>query len=501
MLEHISPAISSLLNLQVFGLIIVGVIVGIIGGALPGITATVTVALVLPLTFQLEPVLALATLAAVYMAAEFGGSISAILINTPGTPAAICTALDGFPMAREGRAHEALNFAVIASSIGGILGVLVLLFFTPPLAEFSLRFGSAEQFWMAIAGLSIVCTLTAENFTKGVISAGIGLFVAGIGTDPVSSIHRFTFNVLALEDGINLIPAALGLFAVPQMLILISRKEGVVEELKPQPGALSTAFTYTMKRLSLLLRSSFIGVLIGILPGAGAGIASFVSYGEAKRISKEDRKFGEGNPEGIVASESANNAMVGGSLVPLLAFGIPGSPSAAILFGALTINGFVPGPSLFNENGEVTYAFMMSFFPAIALMLLFGIYGARAFASVLKLNRAYIIATVLLLAVIGSYSARSDMADGYIMVAFGLLGFGLTKFGFSIAPVILGLILGPMAEEGFRRSLDIGNLQGSVWLYFFGRPISVILIMVTALMVITAFWQEAKRKRENKQDL
>ena len=186
--------------------------------------------------------------------------------------------------------------------------------------------------------------------------------------------------------------------------------------------------------------------------------------------------------------------MVGGSLVPLLAFGIPGSPSAAILFGALTINGFVPGPSLFSENAEVTYAFMMSFFPAIAFMLLFGIFGARAFASVLKLDRAFIIATVLLLAVIGSYSARSDMADVYIMVAFGLLGFCLTKFGFGIAPVILGLILGPMAEEGFRRSLDIGNLQGSVWLYFFGRPLSVILIMVTALMVFAAFWQEAKRK-------
>jgi len=496
MLEGLTAALPALLDPLLLGMIVVGVAIGMTGGALPGISPSITIALMLPVAFTLDPLSSLVALGGIYMAAEYGGSISAILINTPGTAAAVCTAFDGHPMARQGRAQEALHAAILASSVGGLFGVLVLIAFTPTLAELSLKFQSPEMFWLAIAGLSIVCNLTADNFVKGVISALIGMFIATIGFDLETGFPRFAYGIPEIEAGISLVPCIIGFFAIPQMLMLAGAKDQTVAEIKPTPGSFKKVSLYMWKRPVLVLRSSIIGTFVGILPGAGSSIASFVSYSEAKRFSKQPEKFGTGTPDGVIASECANNAMVGGSLIPLLAFGIPGSASAAVLFGALTLHGLVPGSRLFSEHGNLIYGFMVGFIPAVAAMLLVGAFAAPLFATVLRVRSAYIVPTVMMLALIGTYSFQNSVVDIFIAAATGVLGFLLMKFGFSLPSVVLGIILAPMAEEGFRRSLLLGAIDGSVWLVFFSSPICIILILIVVTMVVSAFWSEAKgRKR------
>ncbi len=382
-----------------------------IGGGLPGISSSITIALLLPFAFTLEPLHSLVVLGAIYMAAEYGGSISAILINTPGTPAAVCTAFDGHPMAQQGRAKEALHAAILASSIGGLIGVFILIAFTPPLAEFALKFGSPEMFWLAIAGLSIVCGLTAKNFVKGVVSTLIGMTIATVGYDLQTGYPRFSYGVQEIASGIKLVPCVIGFFAVSEMLNTIASSQRHGELAKSSSGSFLKIVHFIFARPVLILRSSLIGTFVGILPGAGASIASFVSYNEAKRFAKEPESFGSGNPEGIVASESANNAMVGGSLVPLLAFGIPGSASAAVLFGAITLHGLVPGPRMFEEHAHVIYGFMVAFIPVVVAMLIVGGITAPWLASILRTRNELIVPAVLLLVLIGTYSFQNSMVD------------------------------------------------------------------------------------------
>lgn len=496
MVEGLVAAVPALLDPMVLGLIFAGVAIGMVGGALPGISPSITIALMLPVAFLMDPLTSLVALGGIYMAAEYGGSISAILINTPGTAAAVCTALDGHPMARQGRAQEALHAAILASSFGGMVGVLVLIGFTPPLAELSLKFKSPEMFWLAIAGLAIVCNLTADNFVKGVMSALVGMFIATIGYDLETGYPRFAFDIPEIEAGISLVPCIIGFFAIPQMLMLAGAKDQTIAEVIHTPKSFGKMVRYIWRRPVLAIRSSVIGTFIGILPGAGASIASFVSYSEAKRFSKEPEKFGTGIPDGVIASESANNSMVGGSLIPLLAFGIPGSASAAVLFGALTLHGLVPGGRLFTEHGNVVYGFMLGFIPVVIAMLLVGSFAAPIFARVLRVKTAYIVPTVMMLALIGTYSFQNSVVDIFIAASTGILGFFMMKFGFSLPSVVLGIILAPMTEEGFRRSLMLGEIDGSVWLVFFSSPICIILILVVIAMVVTAFRSEMKgRKR------
>lgn len=495
MLEHLPSILSQLTDLHVVFLILLGVAFGIVAGALPGLTPPIAIALMLPLTFALEPLPALVLLASVYMAAEYGGSISAILINTPGTSGAVCTALDGFPLATQGRGLEALQASIMASTVGGIVGAIALLCFTPPLAEFSLRFGPPEMFWLAIAGLSLVCNLSSDDFIKGVIMAVLGLWISMVGPDGITGLPRFTFGIPDLEGGVPLIPALMGFFAISQMLTLIGSRIGKLSDVPLNSGAFVSMLWYLLVRPVLLLRSSVIGIVIGILPGAGAAIASFVSYSEAKRFSKEPEKFGKGSVEGVVSAETANNAMVGGSLVPLLAFGIPGSASAAVLAGALTMHGLIPGPNLFTERGDVAYGFIIGLLPATIVMFLFGTLGARVFALVPKVRTVYIIPTVLSLALIGAYAVRNNLADVVIAAACGVVGFILIRLGFGLAPVVLGIILGPIAEDAYSQSMAIARTQDSVLLYWIQRPISAGLIAITLFIVITAIWRERKDRR------
>lgn len=495
MFEHLPSIVSQLADIQSVLLIVLGVAFGIVAGALPGLTPPIAIALMLPVTFGLDPLPALVLLASVYMAAEYGGSISAILINTPGTGGAVCTALDGFPLARQGRGLEALHASIIASTVGGVFGVIALLFFTPPLADFSLRFGPPEMFWLAIAGLSLVCNLSSDNFTKGVIMAVFGLWISMIGPDGTTGLPRFTFGIPDLEGGVPLIPALMGFFAISQMLNLIGSRQETLSDVPLRQGAFMSMLRYLFVRPFLLARSSIIGIVVGILPGAGAAIASFVSYTEARRYSKEPEKFGEGSFEGVASAEAANNAMVGGSLVPLLAFGIPGSASAAILFGALKMHGLLPGPSLFTDRGDVAYGFIIGLLPATLVMFVLGVVGARYFALVPRVRTVYIVPTVLSLTLIGSYTVRNNMADVVIAAGCGVLGFFLIRLGFRLAPVVLGIILGPIAEDAFNQSMSIARTRDSILLYWVERPISAILIAITLFILITAIWRERTDRR------
>lgn len=494
MLEYLLPALAQICTPTALLFILGGVVIGIVAGALPGLTPPIAIALTLPFTFGMDPTLALAALGGIYMAAEYSGSISAILLNTPGTAAAVCTAFDGYPLARQGRGQEALYLSIFASTVGGLFGVLVLFFFTPDLARLSLSFGNPEMFWIGVAGLSVVVCLAAKDLSRGMISVCLGLAIACVGEDSLTGEARFHFNSADMEAGIALVPALLGFFSISQMLSLLGERSSSIADVAPQKNVLWKTLRYIFVKPWLLLRSCLIGVLVGVLPGAGASVASLIAYSEAKRTSSQPEAFGSGAPEGIIAAESANNAMVGGSLVPLLAFGIPGSAAAAVLFGALTMNGLIAGPQLFIERPEVAYGFMVSFLPTLAFMLLIGAVGARWFAAILKAKTKYIIPAVLVLTIIGSYSVRNSLFDVWVTAACGLLGFFMLQLRFSMGPVVLGIILGPMIEFNLRRSLLIARSHDSILSYFFTRPISIVLMLITALLIILPLWRQHRER-------
>jgi putative tricarboxylic transport membrane protein len=474
-----------------------GATFGTIMGAIPGLTGTLGIALLLPFTFGLEPARALLMLGSVYCGSEYGGSIPAILINTPGTGAALCTTFDGYPMAQKGMAQEALNTALIVSVIGGLFGVLSLVFLSIPLARISIKFGAPEQFWLCIFALTIIAGLSSGKLIKGVIGGLFGLLLSTVGMDPVTGYPRFTFGTLQLMGGINLIPTLIGLFAVPQALLLLGKGgEAKVGAFKPKRGLFFKTVKEVLKRFRVVVQSSIIGIIVGIMPGAGGNIATFIAYNEAKRFSKKPEEYGTGIYEGIIAPESCNNAVVGGAQIPLLTLGIPGSAPAAVLLGALMIHGLRPGFKLFSEHGNIVFTYMIGLFLSNVILLILGSVFIRLFVRVLNVPNKFLVAAILCLAGVGSYAIRNATIDVISMLVSGILGFFLIRFGFGVAPTALGLILGEMTEEGFRLSLIIGAAQGSVWAYFFSRVSSGILIGLTILSIAYSFYQEHKERKK-----
>ena len=468
-------------NLQPSHLLVVvlGTVAGMVIGALPGLSAVSGVALLLPFTFSMEPADGLIMLAAVYMAAEYGGSISAILINTPGTSGAACTILDGTPLTRQGKAQEALYTSLFAGTIGGLIGALVLLFFTPVLARASLLLGPAEIFWVAVAGLALVATLSGRHAVKGLVGVVIGIALTLVGQDAISGDMRFMFNDYRLVGGIPLIPALLGLFAVASILGLL---EGVNERVAPlvlRKGAIRSVLIRLAGMKRLLLWSSTLGTLVGVVPGAGASISAFVAYGEAKRLSKHPEMFGHGSWEGVAAPESANNAVVGGALVPLLALGIPGSGSAAIMFGALTVHGIIPGPRLFTERGDIVYTFMIGLLLTVFAMLIVGLVSIRWSSLIVRAPRRMMVPGVLVLSMIGTYGLDNSLFDVYVLLVVGIVSYILGKLDVPIVTIALGLVLGGLMEESFQQAALVGQVDaGSTWMYFATRPIAIVLMLV-----------------------
>jgi putative tricarboxylic transport membrane protein len=466
--------------------VVAGTAMGMLFGALPGLSATMGIALLIPLTFGMPPDAALIMLTAIYGAAIFGGSIPAILLHTPGTPAGAATALDGYQMTLKGEGGKALGIAAVSSATGGMLSAVALLLIAPPLARFSLRFGPAEFFWVAVFGLTIVASLSRGSLLKGLISGACGLLLGMIGIDTFTGVQRFTFGFAELFDGLGIVPALIGLFSMSQALILAesrwhpSRRTPVTFRWRECIPKLREY----IRLLPLILRSGGIGVVVGMLPGAGGDIASWVSYSEAKRYSRHADKFGTGIPQGVAAAEGANNAVTGGAMIPLLTLGIPGSAAAAVLLGGLLIQGLIPGQRLFVDHGVITYAVIFSFFLANLVMLAFGLLGAGLFQRVNLLPTPVLIALIVTLSAIGSYAIAYSLLDVWIMVLFGVLGYAMRKLDFSPAAMVLGLILAPVMEQGLQRGLTIG--RGDL-LYFVQNPLSQFLVALTLFALVAPY--------------
>jgi len=476
-----------------------GVLFGIIVAAIPGLSGSIGMALLLPFTYVLSPIRSLATLGGLYAGAMYGGSISAILLNIPGTGAAVATAIDGYPLAQKGKAAEALYASVFASFVGGIIGTFALLLLVQPLAKFSLKFGPVEFFWLAVLGISTIAYLTSKNLIKGIIMGLFGLLLSTIGLDPLSGNDRFSFGIPELTGGIPIIPIIIAMFAIPQIFKYLEANKISIGNYTYKRGTGVKIVKSLFCHMKLLMfKSSVIGTIIGIIPGAGGYVASLISYTEAKNSSKNPEQFGEGKLEGVVAAEAGNSATTGGALIPMLTFGIPGSNITAIMIGALLMQGFDPGPDLFAQHGEIVFAFILSLFFSFAVMLIFGIFGAKLFSKVLNIRGNIIISTLLVICVIGAYSIRANMTDVILMLFLGIVGYFLSKLDFPLPPVVLGLILGTIAERGLRQALVIGSVKNSLLGYLFLRPISMALIALTLLIIIFPFYQDYKRKKLKK---
>ena len=461
-----------------------GVALGIIIGCLPGLSAAMGVALMLPLTFSMPADTGLIVLGAIYCGAIFGGSISAILIHTPGTPASAATAIEGYQMTLQGKAGKALATACWSSFWGGLLSCISLYFFAPLLAQLALKFMSAEKFWLGIFGLTIIAGVSSKSIVKGLMSGAMGLIISTIGLDPIDGTKRFMFGQAFLAEGINTTCALIGLFSMSQVFILAEK------EIKKRAKAAKFSDKITLTREErkkirpTIIRSWIMGNIIGILPGAGASIACFLGYNSAKQFSKTKEEFGHGAIEGVAGSEAANNAVTGGSLIPMLTLGIPGESVTAVLMGGLIIQGLAPGPELFTKHAAMTYTFFAGFVLVQFFMLAIGTLGCRGFAQISRLSDAILIPCVTVLCVIGSYAIHRNMSDVVVMIIFGVLGYLMRKFDLNTAAVVLALILGPISEKGLRGALRV---SGGDIACLFKSPVSWVLIILSIIGIFSPF--------------
>lgn len=498
-MTDILAAIPLLLTPTMLLLIAGGSLLGTILGATPGISATLSIALLVPVTFSMDPTAALAFLGGVYCGAIYGASISAILINVPGTPAAVATMIDGYALTRQGKAGTALGAAVTASFVGGQFGVLVLLFGAPVVAGWALNIGSQEFFWIVIFAMTSVGALGTGSVLKGLVSAALGLVLGTVGAHPVTGSLRFTFDLPALYEGIPIVVGLVGLFSISQVLRLAEESGTRQERTVSTVGSLLPGARAVVRHKLTSARSAVLGTLVGTLPGAGADIASFIGYNEAKRTAKRPDTFGKGNVEGVVASETANNGVVGGSLIPMITLGIPGNAVTAALLGGLLIHGLVPGPRLFETNADILYPFILSLFIANAAFLVFAFTGLRFIARVVLTPNAILAPVIAALTMVGAYTFRGSLTDLWIALALGVFGYVLVKARFPLPPVVLGIILGPLAEKNVARAAAIANARDmSLFEYFLTSPISIAFMVLSALSIAVTAWREVAYHRSRK---
>jgi putative tricarboxylic transport membrane protein len=464
-------------------LAIVGVVAGTVIGALPGLTATMAVAVLVPFTFGMNPASALIMLGAIYTGAIYGGAYAAILLNTPGTPSAIATTFDGYPMAKRGDGDLAITLACVASVTGGLVGAAFLLLLAPPLAQFALKFGPVEYFWLAVFGLTLIAALSEGSTLRGLIGGCVGLLLGTVGVAEVGGDIRYTGDIKALLGGIDVVAALIGLYCVPVLIDLVATPDPHLKLTHQVAGfRLKEALGISWKSKFNLARSSVIGTVVGILPGAGGSIASLVSYAEARRVSRRQENFGKGEPDGILATESSNNATVGGGFIPTLVLGIPGTPPDAVILGALLVQGIRTGPQLFGEQSQIVYTFIYGLFLATLLMLPIGlVIGRYAFKSIVAIPKAVLVPSVAFLTIIGSYAIHNNPHEVQQMVVLGAFAWIAGRLGFTASPIVLGLILGVIAESGFVQGYLIGNAKGNALAEFFTRPISMGIIAFIVL--------------------
>ena len=452
-----------------------GVFLGILAGAMPGLSPSTAVALLVPFSYTMEPTHALILLTSIYIASNYGGSITAVLINTPGTPASAVTAIDGYALTKKGKAGTGLGIALAASTIGGAIGVVILVLFAVPLAKWAIKFSPADYFALALFGLATVASMGKGNILKALIATVFGLLLKAIGIDPISGVSRYTVGVDELYDGFHLIPALIGLFAISVVIekaLIFEKEEGVFEKVTSKLPGLRDLLDIK----GTIFKSSMIGTIIGIFPGAGATIASFISYDVAKKSSKKPEDFGEGALDGVAASESANSSSVGGALVPLLALGIPGSATDAVLLGAFMLHDLNPGPLLFQDAPELVYGIFVSLFIANIMLFIMGLLGNRFFIKVVSIPEKILYPMILMVAVIGSYAVNNNLFDVASCLAFGFIGWFFKRHQFPVAPIVLGIVLGKMIEENLRRAVLMNGLNS-----FWDSKLALVMLVLAGL--------------------
>lgn len=494
---------SNFFSLESLIALVVGVVGGMVIGALPGLNATMAISLLIPITYTMSPYAAFIMMMAVYTSAFYGGSLTAILIHTPGTPSSAATAADGYALTQKGRGLEAMGMSTVASMIGGALSGVALLTLAPLLGKVTLLFSAPEYFLIVILGLSIIGGLGGGSAVKGYLMGVFGLILGTIGTDTITGQLRFTFGNMGLYSGISTVPALIGLFSISQAMVLCEQhaafKRG--EHRTVDESALHGKFLPSAKEMIFhlpnFIRSAIIGIVVGILPGAGGDIGAWFAYGQAKKASKHPEEFGNGSIEAICASETANNAVTGGSIIPLITLGIPGSTVAAVLLGALIMHGLTPGQSMFGKNVTTTYTIIIGFIAANILMGLIGMLICRQVIKITKVSDAILVPVIVVLSTIGSYSINNRISDVYMMLAFGLIGYLFKKVGLPTAPIILGLLLESTGEQGFKNAILMAK-DTPVLLYYLQRPASLVLILLIAATVIVPTIQSAVKAVRNR---
>lgn len=462
-------------------LLVVGIVLGLIIGILPGLGPPIAIALALPFTFYMDTVPSMVLLLGIYSAAIYGGSISAIAVGIPGTGAAIATVQDGHKMFKSGRGGEALGFSLTGSIIGGLFSAVCLALIAPLLADLAVKFGPREYLAISVFGLIVVVRVAGQSLAKGLLVGALGIFLTTWGLDELNGTERYTFGTYHLYEGPPLVPFLVGLFAMSEVLIGAERAARKVT-FSTESLSVKLPGLKTLGRMKdVILRSSLIGTIIGIIPGEGAAVGAFFAYSEAKRRSKNPEAYGTGIPEGIVAPETANNATVGGALVPTLTLGVPGSPAAAVLLGALLIQGLTPGPKLFSDEPELMYAIFIGLFLINILMMFIGLVAIRFAAQLIRVPTSVIVPTVMLLSFVGIYSVSNSFFNVSVLLGAGILGYVVRKLGYSIAPLSIGFVLGPILENSLRQSLTIAD--GSV-LEFFNTPIGLTIYAALALTIL-----------------
>ncbi|WP_071795862.1 tripartite tricarboxylate transporter permease [Natronohydrobacter thiooxidans] len=472
-----------------------GVTIGVIAGAIPGMSATMAVALTLPFTFALQPIFGILLLLGVYKGGIFGGSIPAILIKTPGTPASSATALDGYPMAEQGRAGEALSMSLYASCIADFISNIALILFAAWLASFALNFGPPEMFTLIVFSLTIIAGVSGDSLVKGIIAATLGLLLATIGLDFIGGTERFTFGSVDMRGGLNFVAVLIGLFALPEIIAYIRNPEAKKHRVRGM-GYSRLKWPDFRRSLKSIFRGSAIGVFLGAIPGIGAAPSAFLSYSEARRASPQRENFGKGEVEGVAAAEAGNNGVAGATLIPLLSLGIPGDVITAIIIGAFMVHNLTPGPLLFVNNADIVYALFIGLIASSFLLLIVGAVAIRAFRYIADIPSDLLFPGVLVLCIFGVYAINNSIFDVAVMLVMGVVGYIMLLLRFPAAPFLIAFILGPMLENSFRQALLMsrGNLE-----IFVRGPITILfwcLTILSVVMIIRATMRAARLKRE-----
>lgn len=471
----------------------IGVLIGTLVGVLPGLGPAAAMALALPLTFKMGPTAGLIMLAGIYYGSMYGGSTTSILVNVPGEPASVVTALEGYRMARKGRAGAALAVAAIGSFVAGTFAVIALQFFAPPLATAALAFGPTEYFALTVLGVSVLSLLTGKSQARSMLMIALGLLLSTVGLDPVEAVERFTFGIPAAGGGLSFIAITAGLFGVAEVFELMAKGDQQIQAMKVRFRDLYPKLEEIKRSIAPILRGSILGFLVGLIPGPAATIASFVSYGVERRFSKHRDEFGTGAIEGVAGPEAANNAAAGGAMVPLLSLGLPFTPATAVLLGGMLLQGITPGPFLLRDHPQVFWGVIGSFYIGNLMLLILNLPLVGIFASIVRIPARYLVPIILVLCIMGAYGDNNNLFDVWVMLGAGIAGYLMRKCAFEAAPLIVGLVLGTVMERSLRQALIIS--RGDVAGLLSASPISTFMLVAAAVVTIAPFlWNYARRK-------